>query len=82
MKRTSRDYGYSYAVSINATELYQHQTGDGIPEEAYLDMRRNGVVANISEYWAGYNEYIYETQELKKLKKEIKGLKQAIFNCK
>ena len=65
MKRTSRDYGYSYAVSINATELY-HQTGDD----------------DMSEFWTGYNEYIYETLELKKLKKEIKDLKQAIFNCK
>jgi len=71
MKRTSRDYGYSYAVSINATELYQHQTGDGIPESEYW-----------AEYWAGYNEYVSETQELKKLKREIKDLKQAIFNCK
>ena len=63
MKRTSHDYGYNYAVSINATELYQNQTGD-----------------DISEFWAGYNEYIYETQELVALKKEIKDLKQAIFN--
>jgi len=60
MKRTF-DYGYNYAASINATELYQPQAGD-----------------DISEYWAGYNEYIYETQELKKLKKEIKDLKKAV----
>lgn len=31
MKRT-RDSGYRYAVSINATELYQNQTGDDISE--------------------------------------------------
>ena len=64
MKRTF-DYGYNYAASINATELYQPQAGD-----------------DISEYWAGYNEYIYETQELKSLLKEIKDLRQAVFNCK
>ena len=64
MKRT-RDSGYRYAVSINATELYQNQTGD-----------------DISEFWKGYNEYIHETQELKKLKKEIQDLRQDILNCK
>ena len=66
MKRTF-DYGYNYAASINATELYQPQAGDDIPE-----------------FWAGYNEYIYETIELTGLQKEIKDLKkelkQAIFN--
>ena len=31
MKRTF-DYGYNYAASINATELYQPQAGDDIPE--------------------------------------------------
>jgi len=61
MKRTF-DHGYSYAASINATKLYQNQTGDD----------------DMSEFWTGYNEYIYETQELVALKKEIKDLKKAV----
>ena len=61
MKRRLWNYGYSYAASINATKLYQNQTGD-----------------DISEFWKGYNEYIYETQELVALKKEIKDLKKAV----
>ena len=54
----------------------------GYSYAASINATKLHQAANISEFWAGYNEYITHTQELKSLLKEIKDLRQAVFNCK
>jgi len=62
-----RTFDHGYSYAASIKATeLYHQTGDD----------------DMSEFWTGYNEYIYETQELKKVKKEIQDLRQAILNCK